>query len=90
MFQVSSHCLGSGSFATVHLAMDISENKQYACKSVRVTKTTNIVKVKHETRILLALNHVSWSLAGHSPESLNASQPNINQVVAVEEDGHFL
>ncbi|ETW86907.1 hypothetical protein HETIRDRAFT_307807, partial [Heterobasidion irregulare TC 32-1] len=72
-FQVSSHCLGSGSFATVHLAMDISENKQYACKSVRVTKATNIVKVKHETRILLALNH-----------------PNINQVVAVEEDGHFL
>jgi len=57
-FVVTSHCLGSGSFATVHLAMDGVGHQQVACKTIKVGRDGGIEKVMKEVNILLALNHV--------------------------------
>lgn len=53
-----SHCLGSGSFATVHLAMDTSAFKQVACKCIKRKSNDKIGKIKKEVDILLTLSHV--------------------------------
>ncbi|KAK0208191.1 kinase-like domain-containing protein [Desarmillaria ectypa] len=37
-YVVTSQCLGSGSFATVHLALDTAHQRQIACKSIRTKK----------------------------------------------------
>ena len=58
-YTVTSHCLGSGSFATVHLALDTVEHRQVACKMIRTRKEESMSKVWKEVRILMALNHVS-------------------------------
>lgn len=55
---VTSQCLGSGSFATVHLALDPSNHRQVACKSIRTKKDYEIQQVMKEVRILMTIRHV--------------------------------
>lgn len=57
---MTSHALGSGSFATVRLAMDTSESarKQVACKSIKRKKSDKSASIMKEVQILGALNHV--------------------------------
>ncbi|KAF8898929.1 kinase-like domain-containing protein [Infundibulicybe gibba] len=54
---VSSHSLGSGSFATVHLALDPVKQRQVACKSIRTKREHEIAQVMKEVRILMTLQH---------------------------------
>ncbi|OJT02724.1 Meiosis-specific serine/threonine-protein kinase mek1 [Trametes pubescens] len=56
-YVVTSHCLGSGSFATVHLAMDTTAFKQVACKCIKRRGSDKLDKVKKEVDILLNLTH---------------------------------
>ncbi|KAL1951464.1 hypothetical protein VTO73DRAFT_613 [Trametes versicolor] len=56
-YVVTSHCLGSGSFATVHLAMDTTAFKQVACKCIKRRGSDKLDKVKKEVDILLNLQH---------------------------------
>ncbi|PIL31727.1 transporter [Ganoderma sinense ZZ0214-1] len=56
-FLVMSHCLGSGSFAQVHLAMDTSAFKQVACKCIKRKSSDKIEKIRKEVDILLNLTH---------------------------------
>jgi serine/threonine protein kinase len=58
---VSSHCLGSGSFATVHLASDRVNHRQVACKTIKTKKEHEVNKVYKEVEILTGLDHVSHS-----------------------------
>ena len=57
---VTSHCLGTGSFATVHLGVDASKSsyKQVACKIIKKKKDQKLDKLLKEVRILTGLNHV--------------------------------
>lgn len=59
-YLLTSHCLGSGSFATVHLGMDSgsSSYKQVACKIIKRKKGQKMDKLMKEVRILTALYHV--------------------------------
>lgn len=57
-YVVTSHCLGSGSFATVHLAMDTTAFKQVACKCIKRRSSGKLDKIKKEVDILLNLSHV--------------------------------
>ncbi|KIY63752.1 kinase-like protein [Cylindrobasidium torrendii FP15055 ss-10] len=54
---VTSQCLGSGSFATVHLALDTQFRRQIACKSIRTKKDHEAQSVMKEVRILMKLDH---------------------------------
>jgi len=68
-YTIMSHCLGSGTFASVHLAVDSSAHKQVACKTI-ITKSrdkADMQKVMKEVNILRGLDH-----------------PNINRVFDVE------
>ncbi|KAI0639637.1 kinase-like protein [Trametes polyzona] len=56
-YVVTSHCLGSGSFATVHLAMDTSAFKQVACKCIKRRGSNKLDKIQKEVDILLNLTH---------------------------------
>ncbi|KZT02399.1 kinase-like protein, partial [Laetiporus sulphureus 93-53] len=56
-YLVTSHCLGSGSFATVHLAMDTTAFRQAACKTIKRKSKDKVEKVMKEVDILIALNH---------------------------------
>ncbi|EJF66900.1 kinase-like protein [Dichomitus squalens LYAD-421 SS1] len=56
-YLVMSHCLGSGSFAEVHLAMDTSAFKQVACKCIKRKSSDKIEKIRKEVDILLNLSH---------------------------------
>ncbi|KAI0673365.1 kinase-like protein [Trametes maxima] len=56
-YVVTSHCLGSGSFATVHLAMDTTAFKQVACKCIKRRSSDKLEKTKKEVDILLNLSH---------------------------------
>ncbi|RPD57045.1 kinase-like protein [Lentinus tigrinus ALCF2SS1-6] len=56
-YLVTSHCLGSGSFATVHLAMDTSAFKQVACKCIKRKVSDKVEKIRKEVDILLNLSH---------------------------------
>ncbi|TFK86160.1 kinase-like protein [Polyporus arcularius HHB13444] len=56
-YLVTSHCLGSGSFATVHLAMDTSAFKQVACKCIKRKVSDKVDKIRKEVDILLNLSH---------------------------------
>lgn len=57
-----SHCLGTGSFATVHLAFDPINHKQVACKSIKTKRECEIKLVMKEVRILMTLKHVRGSV----------------------------
>ena len=67
-YKVMSHCLGTGSFATVHLAFDPMNHKQVACKSIRTRRQHEIKQVMKEVRILMTLKHVSREFAPCSPQ----------------------
>ncbi|KIY45803.1 kinase-like protein [Fistulina hepatica ATCC 64428] len=54
---VTSKCLGSGTFATVHLAHDSENYRQVACKTIRTKKQSEISQVMKEAGILMSLNH---------------------------------
>lgn len=87
-YTVTSHCLGSGSFATVHLALDIAEHRQVACKMIRTRKEGEMSKVWKEVRILMALDHVSAVLVAFDvTHRMDPFKPNINKVYDVEENG---
>ncbi|KAJ4485938.1 kinase-like protein [Lentinula aciculospora] len=74
-YVVTSQCLGSGSFATVHLALSIDRRCQVACKSIRTKKghRDELGQVMKEIRILMGLNH-----------------PNINRIFDTQEDQNFI
>ncbi|KIL71760.1 hypothetical protein M378DRAFT_65304 [Amanita muscaria Koide BX008] len=54
---VTSHCLGTGSFATVNVAFDPSKYRQVACKSIKTKRDHEIAQVMREVRILMTLKH---------------------------------
>ncbi|KAF9447792.1 kinase-like protein [Macrolepiota fuliginosa MF-IS2] len=54
---VTSQCLGTGSFATVHLALDPTRHRQVACKSIRTRKDNEVEQVMKEVKILMKLKH---------------------------------
>ncbi|KAF4573095.1 Meiosis-specific serine/threonine-protein kinase mek1 [Pleurotus pulmonarius] len=56
-YVVTSHCLGSGSFATVHLAVNKYKHRQVACKTLKARKGHELSQVWKEVKILLSLNH---------------------------------
>ncbi|KAF8167725.1 kinase-like domain-containing protein [Crassisporium funariophilum] len=56
-YVVTSQCLGTGSFATVHLALDPTKHRQVACKSIRAKRDHDVGQVMKEVRILMTLKH---------------------------------
>ncbi|KAJ7655004.1 kinase-like protein [Mycena polygramma] len=74
-YLVTSQKLGSGSFATVHLALDTSRTarRQVACKTIRKKKGCDMRQVFKEISILNGLVH-----------------PNINRIYDTEEDDQFM
>ncbi|KAJ7169702.1 kinase-like protein [Mycena filopes] len=74
-YLVTSQKLGSGSFATVHLALDTSRTtrRQVACKTIRKKKGCDMRQVFKEISILNGLQH-----------------PNINRIYDTEEDDQFM
>ena len=62
-YVVTSQCLGSGSFATVNLAIDPARYRQVACKSIRTKRDYDVDQVMKEVRILMTLKHVSDIIA---------------------------
>jgi len=70
---VTSQCLGTGSFATVHLALDPAKHRQVACKSIRTKRDHEVGQVMKEVRILMTLKHVSTSSSVARPSSLSLS-----------------
>ncbi|KAH9082238.1 kinase-like protein [Lactarius deliciosus] len=56
-FIVTSHSLGSGSFATVHLAMDCHKPRQVACKIIKAKSGKEISSLMKEVDILTAVQH---------------------------------
>ncbi|VDB99574.1 unnamed protein product [Peniophora sp. CBMAI 1063] len=76
-YLVLSHTLGSGAFATVHLAMDTNQRRQLACKVIKTRENRNdLGALMKEVNILRKLQH-----------------PNINSIVDIEnpsEDTPFL
>ena len=57
-FIVTSHSLGSGSFATVHLAMDCHKRRQVACKIIKAKSGKEVSSLMKEVDILTAVQHV--------------------------------
>ncbi|KAJ7225701.1 kinase-like protein [Mycena pura] len=74
-YLVTSQKLGSGSFATVHLALDTSHTTrhQVACKTIRKKKGSDMSQVFKEITILNGLKH-----------------PNINRIYDTEQDEQFM
>ncbi|PAV22156.1 kinase [Pyrrhoderma noxium] len=57
-YDVMSHCLGSGSFASVHLSFDSLSFKQVACKTIVARpRKGDLQKVMSEVNILRGLRH---------------------------------
>ncbi|KAH9982328.1 kinase-like protein, partial [Lactifluus volemus] len=56
-FIVTSHSLGCGSFATVHLAMDYRKRQQVACKIIKAKCGKEISSLMKEVDILTAVQH---------------------------------
>ncbi|OJA16249.1 hypothetical protein AZE42_00042 [Rhizopogon vesiculosus] len=56
-FLITSHCLGSGSYATVQLALDITGHQQAACKIIRRKEGSDLRKEMKEATLLMNLNH---------------------------------
>lgn len=60
-FIVTSHSLGSGSFATVHLAMECQKRRQVACKIIKAKSGKEVSGLMKEVDILTAVQHVGIS-----------------------------
>ncbi|KAI0068281.1 kinase-like protein [Artomyces pyxidatus] len=58
---VTSHSLGSGSFATVHLAMDDTQHRQVACKIIKAKNGKEVINLMKEVDILAAVHHPNIS-----------------------------
>ncbi|KAI0271432.1 kinase-like protein [Gloeopeniophorella convolvens] len=56
-FIVTSHSLGSGSFATVHLAMETRMRRQVACKIIKARTGKEVSSLMKEVDILAAVQH---------------------------------
>ncbi|KIJ21928.1 hypothetical protein PAXINDRAFT_63847, partial [Paxillus involutus ATCC 200175] len=56
-YLITSHCLGTGSYATVHLALDTSAHRQVACKIIRRKEGSDLKKEMKEATLLMALHH---------------------------------
>ncbi|KAJ8594811.1 kinase-like protein [Rhizopogon salebrosus TDB-379] len=56
-FLITSHCLGSGSYATVQLALDTTGHQQAACKIIRRKEGNDLRKEMKEATLLMNLNH---------------------------------
>ncbi|KZP31153.1 kinase-like protein [Athelia psychrophila] len=56
-YTVLSHCLGSGSFATVHLAIDTIKHRQVACKVIKPRMGDEVAKFRKEANLLKTLCH---------------------------------
>ncbi|KAH7885956.1 kinase-like protein [Phlebopus sp. FC_14] len=73
-YLITSHCLGTGSYATVHLALDTLAHRQVACKIIKCKEGSGSdLKEMKEATLLMGLHH-----------------PNINRVYAVNSDDSFL
>lgn len=57
-FLITSHCLGSGSYATVQLALDTTGHQQAACKIIRRKEGSDLKKEMKEATLLMNLHHV--------------------------------
>lgn len=78
-FVVTSHSLGSGSFATVHLAMDRLEHRQVACKIIKAKHGKDVSSLMKEVDILTAVHHVWFSL-------FPVSHPNVSWLAQHQPD----
>ncbi|KAG2154650.1 kinase-like protein [Suillus clintonianus] len=56
-FLITSHCLGSGSYATVQLALDTTGHQQAACKIIRRKEGNDQRKEMKEATLLMNLHH---------------------------------
>ncbi|KAF9229087.1 kinase-like protein [Gyrodon lividus] len=56
-YLITSHCLGTGSYATVHLALDTSAHRQVACKIIRRKEGSDLKKEMKEATLLMTLHH---------------------------------
>ncbi|KAJ7630760.1 kinase-like protein [Roridomyces roridus] len=74
-YLVSNQKLGSGAFATVHLALDTTHaaRRQVACKTIRAKKGCDVTQIFKEISILNGLEH-----------------PNINRIYDTERDSQFI
>ncbi|KAF7310758.1 Kinase-like protein [Mycena chlorophos] len=81
-FIISNQKLGSGSFATVHLAFDRSNHsyKQVACKTIRLTSRKKGCEMDQVCREAVILEELKQG-GGH---------PNINRIFATHRDDEFL
>jgi serine/threonine protein kinase len=90
-FIVTSHSLGTGSFATVHLAMDHQKHRQVACKIIKAKNGKEVSSLMKEVDILSAVQHVCISTCFQCAILICPwGQPNINRILAVEEHHRFL
>ena len=62
---VTSKCLGSGAFATVHLAIDPSNHRQVACKTICARRKKDKRQVLLEVEMLKRVRHVSLLALDH-------------------------
>ncbi|EGO23205.1 hypothetical protein SERLADRAFT_472066, partial [Serpula lacrymans var. lacrymans S7.9] len=56
-YLITSHCLGSGSYATVQLALDTSAHRQAACKIIKRKEGVDLRKEMKEATLLMNLHH---------------------------------
>ncbi|KAN0100468.1 kinase-like protein [Tylopilus felleus] len=56
-YRITSHCLGTGSYASVHLALDTSAHRQVACKIIRRKGGNDLKKETKEATLLTSLHH---------------------------------
>src|ERR1700722_3595148 len=89
-YVILSHCLGSGSFATVHLAVDTMAHRQVACKSIKTTTQEDMARNMKEFKILLALHHVRFHAFLQCRLIAIPPEPNINAVYEIQASGNFL
>lgn len=80
---MTSQCLGTGSFATVHLALDPAKHRQVACKTIRTKRDHEVGQVMKEVRILMTLKHVSPSPSSFDvrPSSLPLSPTSMKSTI---------
>ncbi|KAH7930543.1 kinase-like protein [Leucogyrophana mollusca] len=56
-YLITSHCLGSGSYATVQLALDTTAHRQVACKIIKRKEGSDMKKEMKEATLLMNLQH---------------------------------